>query len=281
MTAIAITSSIIGWLYFACWSLSFYPQVILNYQRKSVVGLSFDFLYFNVTGYICYSIFNSVLFWDPIVKQQYLIKYGPPIPVQPNDIAFAIHGFIITVVTIAQCFIYERGDQKNSMVGIIIGIGIWASLFIIVGLGAGGTITWLFVIYWLSYVKLFITFIKYVPQAYINFKRKSTVGWSIGNVLLDFSGGILSLLQLLLDAVESHNYKVFIGDPVKFGLSLFSIAFDILFMIQHYILYRERNNYQNLTESSTHPHLEDNNSISSEKQPINHSDIDGDNSNSI
>lgn len=30
----------------------------------------------------------------------------------------------------------------------------------------------------------------------MNFKRKSTVGWSIGNVLLDFTGGSFSLLQM-------------------------------------------------------------------------------------
>lgn len=28
------------------------------------------------------------------------------------------------------------------------------------------------------------------------------------------------------------------GDPTKFGLGLFSVCFDILFMVQHYGLYR-------------------------------------------
>ena len=32
----------------------------------------------------------------------------------------------------------------------------------------------------------------------MNFRRKSTVGWSIGNVLLDFTGGTFSLLQMFL-----------------------------------------------------------------------------------
>lgn len=38
---------------------------------------------------------------------------------------------------------------------------------------------------------------------YLNFRRKSTVGWSIGNVLLDFTGGSLSILQMFL---ISYNY---------------------------------------------------------------------------
>lgn len=40
-------------------------------------------------------------------------------------------------------------------------------------------------------------------QAWMNFRRKSTEGWSIGNVLLDFTGGSFSLLQMFM---LSYNY---------------------------------------------------------------------------
>ena len=36
----------------------------------------------------------------------------------------------------------------------------------------------------------------------MNYKRQSTEGWSIGNVLLDFTGGVLSILQMIL---QSYN----------------------------------------------------------------------------
>lgn len=39
----------------------------------------------------------------------------------------------------------------------------------------------------------------------MNYRRKSTVGWSIGNILLDFTGGILSMLQMLLNG---YNYGI-------------------------------------------------------------------------
>lgn len=55
-----------------------------------------------------------------------------------------------------------------------------------------------------SYIKLAITLMKYVPQAVMNYRRKSTVGWSIGNILLDFTGGMLSMLQMILN---SYNYS--------------------------------------------------------------------------
>ena len=42
-----------------------------------------------------------------------------------------------------------------------------------------------------------------VIQALMNFRRKSTVGWSIGNILLDFTGGVLSMLQMFLIAYNT------------------------------------------------------------------------------
>ena len=41
----------------------------------------------------------------------------------------------------------------------------------------------------LSEAKLVISICKYVPQVMLNWSRKSTSGWNVDNVLLDFSGG--------------------------------------------------------------------------------------------
>jgi len=57
-------------------------------------------------------------------------------------------------------------------------------------------------------------------------------------VLLDFGGGILSIAQLLFDSSRTGNWSGVIGDPVKFGLGLLSVFFDVIFMVQHYILYK-------------------------------------------
>lgn len=44
----------------ACsWSVSFYPQVLLNFRRKTSVGLSFDFLLYNVLAFSCYAAFTG------------------------------------------------------------------------------------------------------------------------------------------------------------------------------------------------------------------------------
>ncbi len=45
-----ILSALLGWIYFFCWSLSFYPQSMLNYRRKSTSGTTVDFPMINCLG---------------------------------------------------------------------------------------------------------------------------------------------------------------------------------------------------------------------------------------
>jgi len=37
----------------------------------------------------------------------------------------------------------------------------------------------------------------------------------------------------------ADEWDLVFGDPTKFGLGLFSIIFDVIFMVQHYVLYRQ------------------------------------------
>lgn len=61
-------------------------------------------------------------------------------------------------------------------------------------------VAWLSLVTYLSTIKLYISAAKMVPQAWLNYSRQSTVGWSIENILLDATGGLLSLcvVRLLL-----------------------------------------------------------------------------------
>jgi cystinosin len=231
----------IGWIYFGAWSLSFYPQLIENWWRRSVVGLSCEFLAFNFIGHTCYMIFNTVLFWSTTVQREYLNIHPNAIenPVKLNDIFFSIHAVTLTALTIGQCFIYERGHQRISWTGRIIIILTLITIAVVIFLGVGHVLSWFYVLQAIGIVKLVMTFIKYVPQAHLNFKRKSTVGWSIGNIILDFTGGLLSLGQMFIDAVNSGDWTPFYVDIPKLGLALLAIGFDILFIVQHYCLYKQ------------------------------------------
>ncbi|XP_063705282.1 cystinosin homolog isoform X2 [Culicoides brevitarsis] len=239
-TSIIIISSIIGWVYFVAWSVSFYPQIVINCKRKSVTGLSFDFLALNFMGHTLYAIFNVCLYWVPFIENQYFERHPKGLnPVLLNDVFFSIHASIITLVTIGQCFIYERGNQKVSYTAQGF-LGIFSITIVVTCvLSIVEKMAWLDFLYTLSYIKLAITLLKYVPQAVLNYRRKSTQGWSIGNILLDFTGGILSMMQMIMNAYNFNDWVSIFGDPTKFGLGLFSVAFDILFIVQHYVLYRD------------------------------------------
>ena len=94
------------------------------------------------------------------------------------------------------------------------------------------------ILYALSYCKMAVTVCKYVPQLLLNYRRRSTVGWPVDNILLDFTGGALSTLQLVLDCADQKDWSGISGDVVKFGLGVTSMVFDVLFLVQHYVLYR-------------------------------------------
>ncbi|XP_037347376.1 cystinosin isoform X3 [Talpa occidentalis] len=244
---ISIINQVIGWIYFVAWSVSFYPQVIKNWRRKSVVGLSFDFVALNLTGFVAYSVFNIGLFWVPYIQEQFLLQHPNGVnPVDSNDVFFSLHAVALTLVVLVQCLLYERGNQRVSRPAIAFLVLSWLLALIAMIVAAVGVTTWLQFLFCFSYIKLAVTLVKYFPQAYMNFRYKSTEGWSIGNVLLDFIGGSFSLLQMFLQSYNNDQWTLIFGDPTKFGLGIFSIFFDIVFFIQHFCLYRKKPGYEQM-----------------------------------
>lgn len=245
---LSIITGVIGWIYFVAWSVSFYPQAWENFRRKSVVGLNFDFLALNLTGFIAYCVFNIGLFWVPYIKEEFLKSNPNGInPVSANDVFFSLHAVVFCVVYISQAAVYERGGQKVSRTACFLLVVGWTFALVSLFVAVAKQITWLDYLYYISYIKLAVTLIKYVPQAYMNYRMQSTDGWSIGNVLLDFTGGVLSILQMILQSYNNDKWRLIFGDPTKFGLGVFSVVFDILFMTQHYCLYKQRPQYEAVT----------------------------------
>ncbi|XP_006852119.2 cystinosin homolog [Amborella trichopoda] len=236
-----VSYQVVGWIAFVSWSISFYPQVFLNYRRKSVVGLNFDFLLLNFTKHSSYFIYNASLFFSPFIQRQYFEKYGSDemIPVAANDVAFSIHAVVLTAFTIFQVFIYERGSQKVSKTAGVITVAVWTVATVCLFI-AWPKQSWLWYISIFNSIQVFMTAIKYIPQAIMNFARKSTEGWSIGNILLDLSGGITNFAQMGIQSIDQRTLVNFYGNIGKTLLSLETVFFDLLFIIQHYVLYPAR-----------------------------------------
>lgn len=51
--------------------------------------------------------------------------------------------------------------------------------------------------------------------------------FSFRNILLDISGGVLSLMQLVGDAIDLNDLSSITGNMAKLGLSAVSIFFDV------------------------------------------------------
>jgi len=243
-------SIVFGWIYFVAWSVSFYGQFIENFRRKSVSGLNFDFEIYNLVGFSGYTIYTVRGYLDD--------NLGTGI-VQIQDIFFAAHALLLTILTLIQIlYFYNPKDklQKISNITItIILVLIWGAILLtIVEYGfeyydphVKQDRKYIFnSLVYLGWSKVFISLIKYIPQCVSNFKRKSTIGWNIHNILLDFTGGAFSFGQNIIDSCRDAFSVTSEGQSkplniAKYALSFISIFFDIIFMVQHYILFRDSN----------------------------------------
>ncbi len=256
---LVVISQSLGWIYFCAWSLSFYGQVYENWIRKSVYGLNFDFLVYNLTGFIAYTIYT--------VKGFNNENLGTG-PVALADVLFSIHALCITLITITQVFLYfdeEDENQKVSTTCKVITMCIWFGYLVLIlteeyfnqknPIFKNIGFPFNHVIY-LGFTKVFITMIKFIPQVVYNYERKSTLGWSIFNVISDFIGGVFSLAQNGLETYMGHSIIAVKGpsrnlNVSKYFLSSLSIFFDIIFMVQHYCLYNKNNEeIENSTNNS-------------------------------
>ncbi|KAI9790458.1 MAG: hypothetical protein M1816_005122 [Peltula sp. TS41687] len=237
---------------FLCWSASFYPQPILNWRRRSTAGLAIDFWTINILGFVSYLISTASFLYSPLIRDQYAARnpQAPKPTVRFNDFAFAAHAVIMSIFVYTQFWCWGFKRERSQRVswpimgifwGAIAGVLVIVALVMTRGRDGGRDAfgwAWIDVIYAVGYVKLLITVVKYVPQAWTNYRRQSTVGWSIDQILLDSAGGVLSIMQLALDSSLQGDWTGVTGNPVKFGLGNVSVFFDVVFILQHYVLYR-------------------------------------------
>ena len=104
-----------------------------------------------------------------------------------NDVFFATHAALLAGLTLVQCFIYERGTQRVSSVcataiGTIVVLSMISCLLVVFDNQKYPLLSFL---YWLSWVKMGVTFFKYMPQV--------SFGWLAG---LHFLGHVQSCISM-------------------------------------------------------------------------------------
>ncbi|KAH7251697.1 hypothetical protein BKA59DRAFT_452934 [Fusarium tricinctum] len=250
---LGLLSGLFGWVYFFAWSASFYPQPLLNWRRRSTSGTTIDFPFINVLGFAAYFSSNVAFYYSPEIRAQYSARHkGLQSTVQFNDITFALHALFLSIITTSQYispslwgFTPNAGNRPSRFIlgvaaGCITGVLLTCAI-VAASPGNDAVYDWvaLDIVYAVGYVKLIVTLIKYTPQIATNYNNQSTDGWSISQILLDVTGGVLSVSQQAIDSYQQRDWSGITGNPVKFSLGNISMIYDSIFIVQHYVLYRD------------------------------------------
>ncbi|XP_064111166.1 cystinosin-like isoform X2 [Macrobrachium nipponense] len=228
--AINVVADVLGWVYTIAWDISFLPQIYKNWKRKSVVGLAFDFLTLNFIGFFSYMMYNIGNLWIPEIQAEFHDRHPTSVMhVRLNDVIFPMYALLCTAIQIVQCIFYKRdpGQRVSMTCRVISSLMIAAEVIVLIIAASSDLLQWLDLLLCLSYIKILVTCIKYIPQLYMNYKVQSTEGWSIWQVILDCTGGSLSLIQMFMLASNYADWNSVLRDPAKLGLGLLSIFFNI------------------------------------------------------
>jgi hypothetical protein len=80
-----------------------------------------------------------------------------------------------------------------------------------------------------------------MPQVYLNWKRKCTLGFAIDMAILDISGGTSCYLQTIIQYVNAQDIAIITSNYGKIGIGFVSCFFDIILLVQHFCLYGKNN----------------------------------------
>ena len=224
-------SSVMSYTHILCWSLSLYPQVILNHQLKSVSGLSTDSQVINFFNHLCFIVFNAVF----VFHQPNSIGTGGEFELHVNgvktkDLVYSSHALFVTLALLWQLCRY-KGFVLSPISFATIGL-LAALLFICIAYTVE-ILTHTYGFHWSDFLRLLVSMkvilsaSATVPQLTLNKSRNSTEGWNIWNVVLDFTGTILFIGQIIGDSIDSREYLTIKYNWPKLSICLFNLIFDV------------------------------------------------------
>lgn len=183
---------------------------------QSAVGLSADFTWINPLGFLALTIWSFGVYFSPLAREQYRQRHEGHNPqVSKSDLAFALHGFILSSFQFVQVYYYtyyyrrskrtpifstsqsaeeedpllpEREDPDLAITSqpttpsLIFKFLIALAWVAAIGGGAFakiGNFSFLDWLYLISSIKLTISIIKFVPQVLLNWRLKSSEGFSV------------------------------------------------------------------------------------------------------
>lgn len=238
-SSLRVLKDALGVFYVLAWSSTFYPQVLLNWRRRTTVGLSHDFIGMSWVGFFAYAVFSCGGFSSSIVRAAYEGKRGAPPPIEAADVAFALHAFVLATILLLQIIVYRPGLRIRRDVAA--GCMATAAFVALACVGAGvRQLSWVSVLEFCGAVKVVTSIFKHIPQAFSNFRRKSTAGFSVTMVIMDVLGSLGSFGQQFVRCVIDRSWQPFTGNLSKLLLAMESFLFDLFFLYQHFVLYGDK-----------------------------------------
>lgn len=162
---------------------------------------------------------------------------------QLNDVAYTVHGLFCVLIVFYQvhfsAFKKARTTLSSSTRGLLYLVGSLCVITIgnVLLFKDRASFTLLDIAEALGYIKVMMSVSKYIPQLIYNHQRKSTKGWAINSTILDVVGGVSSLGQLFLDGYINDDLSSIWGNTSKLMLALVTIGFDMIFLLQHYVIF--------------------------------------------
>ena len=196
------------------------PQGHTASDMIRAVGLSADFTWINPLGFLALTIWSFGIYFSPIAREEYRQRHDGHDPqVSKSDLAFALHGLLLSSAGFIQVYYYtyfyrrsktpifsinqssgeedpllpEREDPDLAITSQPTTPSLIFKLLIalawVAGIGGGafagiGNFTFLDWLYLVSTIKLAISIIKFVPQVLLNWRLKSSEGFSVAMPVL-------------------------------------------------------------------------------------------------
>ncbi|VEU20881.1 DEKNAAC101691 [Brettanomyces naardenensis] len=173
------------------------------------------------------------------VQSQFEQAYGTRPVLALSDLFYALHGVFVLLLLWSQCVLghplWGFQDRRRHRVHRVTQIIL--SLFII-----------FLVFNWfrrdlefqllsfsinLAYFKIGISCVKYIPQVIHNWKRKSMYGSSKAQIILDYTGSMFAVMEVLVKN-DKPVLEAIALNRGKYGLIVISMIFDTIFTGQFY-----------------------------------------------
>ena len=190
-------------IFYVSWIAQFYPQVYLNFTRKTTAGLSIDSWYLSGLGYFCFCVYSSCTSFQ-LEMFGTKSKYNPL--VQRFEVFFALHGLVFNGIIMLQMYHYNRGTSDISpRLNFLVVFFVAVNALYLILIASRQPSSKNFVVSsdeWLLslvYSTGVILTIRWIPQAWKFYSFATYQGLSATTLILQLLGSIAAIIMILYD----------------------------------------------------------------------------------